>query len=98
MEEQQQIILRKIADGKLLMRFSNMTHNVTCDCCKSEEKIEYREQPDHLRHKTWCLVTAVRALLPGFAPSNYPANLRDLRGWLEKDCDKPEFAWMEEDE
>jgi hypothetical protein len=92
---QSQALLRKIADGKLLMRFSYMTHNVTCDCCRSEEKIEYHAQPDCLRHKDWCLVKAARNILPDFSISNYPENLHQLRGWGQEGCDKPEFAWIE---
>ena len=85
--------IRQIADGKLLMRFSYMTHNITCDCCCSEEKIEVHEQADMLKHKDWCVVTAARSFFPNFTPSNYPDRLQDLRGWGTEGCDRPLFAW-----
>lgn len=83
----------QIADGKLLMRFSYMTHNVTCDCCHSEEKIEVHEQEDKLAHKPWCIVTAARTYFPDFIPSRYPDKLQELRGWGIERCDRPLFAW-----
>lgn len=86
--------VRKIADGKLLMRYSSMTANVTCDCCGSEEKIEYSPDfPDTLKHKSWCVVTAARTFFPGFEPSPYPENQRRW-GISNEYNGKPEFAWL----
>src|SRR6266568_8097737 len=78
--------VRKIADGKLLLRFSYMEFVVSCDYCRSEQRLEVQGQPDTLKHKYWCIVTAARRFFPGFTSSNYPDELKNLRGWSEKDC------------
>lgn len=92
--------LRKIADGKLLVKFSYMTFNVTCDCCGSEQKLETQGQPDTLKHKSWCLVMAARKFLADFTPSNYPEDLKNLPRWgmSEEEGNKPQFAWFEQEQ
>jgi hypothetical protein len=75
-------ILRQIADGKLLLRFSYMSLNVTCDVCHSELKMEEEEQEDTLEHKPWCVVTAARTYFKNFKPSKYP-HISKLRGYLD---------------
>ena len=85
--------LHKIADGKLLLRFSHMTCNVTCDCCKAEEHIAYSPDfPDTLNHKSWCIVTAARYLCPDAVIHPYPER---LRLWGNDRCDEPQFSWLE---
>lgn len=90
--------LRRIADGKLLLRYSSMTANVTCDCCDAEEKIVYSPDfPDNLKHTSWCIVTAARRFFPDFAPSPYPEKLRRW-GSTYTQNDAPAFDWFGEQE
>ncbi len=93
----QAAFLHKIADGKLLLRYSSMTCNVTCDCCGSEEHIVYSPDfPDNLKHKDWCIVTAARSFFPGFQPSSYPDDhVHGFRRWGNTDGHNAQFSWLE---
>ncbi len=87
--------LHKVADGKLLMRKSTMTGNVTCDCCRAEERGP-RGGVDTLPHKDWCVIVAARSFFPGFTPLPYPATVEETRYYLDEH--KPQFAWFEQGE
>jgi len=89
------IFLRKIADGKLLMRKSTMTGNATCDYCHAEQRAP-RGALDTLPYKEWCVVVAARSFFPGFVPSPYPTTTEETR-YYNDEC-KPQFAWFEQGE
>ena len=95
MSEEKDVFLRKIADGKLLLKFSYMTFNVTCVGCGSEQKLTMQGMADTLKHKSWCVVLAARKFFAGFRPSDYPRDLRDLPVWGMSEEEGSKFAWFE---
>lgn len=88
----QQEFLRKIADGKLLMRKHYDSLSVECDCCGTEKGAAPGE-PDTLEHESWCVVTAARSFFPGFVPSPYPSEIENTRRRYNEH--EPQFSWLE---
>ena len=96
MSEEKDVFLRKIADGKLLLKFSYMTFNVTYVGCGSEQKLTMQGMADTLKHKSWCVVLAARKFFADFRPSDYPRDLRELPVWGMSEEEGSKFAWFEE--